>query len=857
MKPFSFSRLPLLLLAGLTAAPLALIAQKTVVTDSTEPGFRTIIAGEEYDRSSLHQFLWGKHYRKEWTTPVEVPVVNLATYQGGLTPVEQGGGRQTQTLRLQDRNGKQYVLRSIDKDYGKALPEIARGTFIENLAKDQVSTAHPFSAVTIPGMIDAAGVYHTNPHIFFVPYSPILGKYNETFANMLCLLEERPDDDESDAPNFGNSEKVTSTEKMYAKVFGDPDNRVDQVAFVRARLFDMFLGDWGRHDDQWRWASFDSGKYRTYRPIPRDRDQAYTKFDGFFIKRITSIESLEHLHTFSGKIKNVKKYNFPARYIDRQLTNEVPREVWIEQAKELQQALTDGIIEKSIRQMPPEVFSISGEHIIAALKSRRDHLQEYAAHYYRFLTQQVEVVGTHKRELFQIDRTPEQTRISLYDINKDGQPKTKPYYDRTFEKSETNEIRLYGLEGNDVYHITGAGNGIRVRIIGGPDIDSVVNESSSASGIKYYDNHGNSITGPVRAHLSEDTAINRYDYRAYVDNSGNVIKSPFYSNTRGFFVQGGYTYTRQTWRKEPFGWKQKLTFNYSLSNASFGGEYEGIFNQVIGPWNILVNARYDQKLKNYYLGVGNETVKERSIEYYRMFTEEFYSSLGLNRTFAKNSTVNIAGFFESIMVRRDDEQFIGQHIPMGDPGVFNRKNFAGALANYSYLKLNNDVVPTKGIGFSVEASYTKNLTQTDRSFMRYLATFGFYLPLSKTISFAVRSGGAKVTGEPEFYQLNWLGGGQNLRGFHRQRFFGTTAFYDDNELRWLPDVHGHLFNGKLGLVAFLDNGRVWNPGEDSDKWHVGYGGGVLIAPFNKVSVTVYYGVSEDDKLFHIRLGRFF
>ena len=96
-----------------------------------------------------------------------------------------------------------------------------------------------------------------------------------------------------------------------------------------------------------------------------------------------------------------------------------------------------------------------------------------------------------------------------------------------------------------------------------------------------------------------------------------------------------------------------------------------------------------------------------------------------------------------------------------------------------------------------------------------------------------------------------------MRGFHRQRFSGNTAFYDDNELRWLPDVRLHIFNGKLGLLAFLDNGRVWSVGEVSNKWHVGYGGGVLIAPFEKLSVAVYYGISDDDKLLHIRLGRFF
>src|SRR6476646_4125838 len=69
----------------------------------------TIVAGKEYDRSKIHEWLWGKHYRKEWATPVTVPLLFLDTAAGGLTPYEAGGGRQTKTLRLTNPNQKEYV----------------------------------------------------------------------------------------------------------------------------------------------------------------------------------------------------------------------------------------------------------------------------------------------------------------------------------------------------------------------------------------------------------------------------------------------------------------------------------------------------------------------------------------------------------------------------------------------------------------------------------------------------------------------------------------------------------------------------------------------------------------------------
>lgn len=836
--------------------PVVAAGQKTVVVDSSQPGYRTVISGQEYKKSDFYQFLWGRHYRKEWITPVNVPVINLNTAKGGLTPVEQGGGRQTKTLRLQDKKGKQYVLRSIDKDYRAALPKIAEGTFIEDLAKDQVSTAHPFAAITIPVMIEAAGIYHTNPQIVYVPYTPSLGQYNETFAGLLCLFEERPDENQEDAPNFGFSKDVKGTEKMFEKIRKENDHKVDQNAFVRARLFDMFLGDWGRHEDQWRWAQFDSGSYKIYKPIPRDRDQTYTKFDGFLVRILLSPEELEHLQTFSGRIRNIKKFNFPARYLDRRLTNEVPGQNWISIANDLQQRLTDAIIEKSLKQLPPELFSISGEEIISKLKSRRNNLVTYAEHYYRFITKQVEITGTEQDELFEIKRVNgNETQVNLYDLNKENQPKKDPFYSRTFNGNETDEIRLYGLNGNDIYIIEGDGNHkIKIRIIGGPEKDSLVNHSPGK--IRYYDNPGNSVSGKVRSHLSRDTSVNAYNYYGFKANSGHTIKSPNYSNVRGLFVQLGYTYTKYAWRKEPFSWAQTLKFNYSIFNNSFGGDYIGIFNQVIGKWNILLNGRYDQRLQYFYFGLGNNSLNNQKLSNFEMFTSEGKGSLGLNRIIGYNS-ITLSGFYESVKVENKGSKFVTTNVPFSDPSVFNRKNFAGVQFDYAYYKVNDKVVPTKGIGFSIVANHTSNLTQTGRSFERYGGTFGFYLPLSEAFSVASRNGATAVSGNAEFYQLAWLGGGQNLRGFRRQRFYGNTAFYNNNELRWLPNVKGYLFNGRMGLIAFLDNGRVWMKNETSGKWHTGYGGGFLIAPFNKFSATVYYGISKDDQLIHIRLAKFF
>ena len=853
----------LLLLLHLLVLSFSVIGQdnsiKTVVTDSSEPGFRTVITGIEYNKSPAHKFFWGRHYRKEWMTPVRIPVINLDTIKGGLRATEQGGGRQTKTLRLQDKQGREYVLRSVNKDYRAALPEIARGTFIEGLAKDHVSTAHPFAAITVPPMIDAAGIYHTNPVIVFVPYTPSLGAFNEIFANTVCLFEERPDDDWSHADFFGRSKNLVGTEKLLENIYAENDHRVDQQAFVRARMFDMFLGDWGRHEDQWRWAQFDRDGFKVYKPVPRDRDQTWTKFDGFITRRIVGAEALEHLQTFDHKIRNIKKYNFPARYLDRQLTNQVSRETWLEQASALKHILTDSLIENSIRRMPPEIYKFSGEEITAKLKSRRNELVEIADKYYKFIAQEVDIVGSKQDEMFVIDKLDRnELLVQIYDLDKNGKPKDSPYYQRKFLATQTDEINIYGLQGKDVYHIKGAAqNRINLRIIGGTDRDSVINESSSSANLEYFDNPGNYIQGPLRIKTSSDTAINSFNYFGYKYNQGSTILRPYYTNTRGIHIQFGYDYTKQIWRKQPFGWYQSLFGYYSVPNKSWGGEYEAIFHQLLGKWNLGLEANYDQKLEQYFFGYGNNTKFESEKSAYQYFSKEAGGSADLHRMLGRHHLLGLRAFYQSVKILKEGSHILSPQAPFNNPETYEPTGFTGAEIHYLFHDYNDEVVPTKGFQLAANARRTFNLTNPEKSFNRASAILGFYLPLTKAFSLAVRAGGATVTGNPEFYQLANLGGGSTLRGYFRQRFHGRTIFYNGNDLRWIFNTRNVIFNGKIGLIAFFDQGKVWQPADNSEQWHTGYGGGLMIAPFNKLSVTVYYGMSEETKRFHIRLGTLF
>lgn len=827
---------------------------------------KTVIAGPQYGRNSFHQWLWGKHYRKEWTTPVVIKILSLDSVSGGLTAYEAGGGRQSKSLKLKDPQGKEWVLRSIDKSFGKALPEIYRETFVEGIIDDQVSIGHPYSAVTVPQMAKAAGIYHTNPTIASIPEQRSLGEFNKEFGNDLYLLEQRPDGDWNEAPNFGNSREIISTEKMFEKVFSKPDHRIDQNLFIRSRLFDMFVGDWGRHEDQWRWASIEENGKTIYKPIPRDRDQAYTKFDGVLLSLFLGVAGINHVQTFSKDIKNIKMYNFSARHLDRQAANETTREQWISTAKELQQQLTDKIIEDAVKQLPPEVYPISGEELTVKLKSRRNLLEKFAYDYFSVLTREVEIVGTKGRERFEVNAVGDtETNISLYDLSKEGELKSEPFYSRTFKNSETREIRLYGLDDKDEYLInTKPRHSIRIRVIGGPARDVYVDSALSAGkNISIYDNADNDfrLSPKTKLNLSESDSIHVFRYDDFNYHKKGFKKIIFYSNEDRLYVGLGYKVVTDRWRKEPFASSHEANTKYSLMENAFSTEYKGLVTRFIGKWNLGLYGNYDWIRWINYFGIGNETKREYTgkeyRDYYRMRTRQLLTSVGLYRNFARYHNVGVAAYYQTYDILEDEGRYVAEHPTNSNGDDYKLKNFIGARVEYLFQKVDDVILPTRGWRFQSSATYTEDIQESAKSFARFASAITVYVPLSNSFVYYLKVGGATATGTPEFYQLNVLGGGQTLRGYRRFRFYGKTMFHGQNEIQWIKDVRWNLFNGRAGLLGLVDLGRVWQPGEESDKLHISFGGGFILAPFNKISVAATFAKSKEDATVNFRFGRTF
>ncbi len=837
-------------------------------TDST----KVIAANPEYDQvSKLGRIVWGDHYRKEWKTPVKVPYLDLKTAKGGLTPIKKGGGKQTLSLRLMNPDTVEYQFRSIDKIPDAVLPEGLQRTFAADVVQDQISSAHPYGSLTIPPMADAIGMLHVGPELYYVPTTPLLGPYISDFGGMLGILEMRPDEDLSGYREFGYAEEAVSTRNMLSDLLEDNDDEVDDEAFVRARLFDMLIGDWDRHEDQWRWAEFEKEeKGKRYIPIPRDRDQVFVKFDGivpWLASRKWTIRKFSH---FDYDYEDVLGLNINGLTLDRRLLTGLSREQWLKETQHIQKTLTDEVIEKSIREIPEELFSLSGPEIIAKLKSRRDKLSEAAETYYEALAKYADVFGSNKHEMFEVERLSDgRTRVQVFKIKKDGDVK-QAIFDRTFLPSETREIRLWGFEGEDQFRISGtADRAIKMRIIAGADDDEYVDSSSVSGGrsnILYDDiRDDNKIEkgDETNLRLSNKDYINEYAPQEFFYNYLGPRISVQYNPDDGVFLGGGATYRTYGFRKDPAATEQTILANYAVATGAYNFRYEGAFYQVFGrASDLLVNLNYQgpQYVLNYF-GQGNETSYERPIDYYRVRFNSFIAELSVNRRIGNYVQYGVGPRYRWLKLQENIQSFIETPEIQNSDLYASDVKMLGGEAYFNVEAVNDIRIPTRGFRFFNILDYTGGLNNDNVNLLRLKSDFAIYIsPNSRRFNptIALRFGGQRNWGDYLFFQSASVGNWTNLRGFRNDRFAGDVSFYQNTELRIPVSVlRNYAFTGSWGLYGFIDHGRVWAEGEESKKWHRGYGPGAYLNLFQFFVLTGNVAFSDEGPYYLLNAGFFF
>ena len=815
-----------------------------------------IYTKDEITKGKFYTYLWGKRYRKYYGTKVKAKKVRLDTLFGGLKPVRKGGGHQSKSLRLEDTDGREYVMRALRKNALQYLQAVAfktqyiegqfNDTYSEDLLLDVFTGSHPYAPFTVATLAESIGVLHTKPQLFYVPKQKTLASFNDEFGDELYMIEERAASGHGNKANFGYANKVISTNDVLKKIRKNANSIIDESAYIKARLFDMVLGDWDRHEDQWRWAAFKEASKTIYRPIPRDRDQVFSIMaDGALLNYVTkSVPALRLMQSYEEEIGNTKWFNLEPYPLDMAIITEAKKTTWDAEASYIQKNITDDVIDKALSYFPSEVTDQTVVDIKRKLKGRIRNLQKTATEYFQYINNFAVIIGTDRDDYFEIERLANGiTQVTGYRIKK-GE-KDDLFHQKKYSAKNTKEIWIYGLDDKDEFNVFGEhSNGSFVRVIGGQnnDIYTILNGHK----IKVYDYKSKKntfTTNKGRKKLTDSYKTNFYDYKKLKHSTTEVFPAFGVNPDDGIKLGLLGVLTNYGFDRNPFTSQYTLEMAYYFETEGFDIKFTSEFANVIGNWNFGLKAAFTSP--NYsvnFFGFGNESTNHNFID------EDTYDD-DYNRVKLRKSSIapyfiwrgelggnfSIGASYESIEVDNTNGRYIAT------TGLTNKNTFLGAEAHYNFENQDNNAFPTLGMKADLTLGYKSNTaTNTSFSYIIPALSFDYKLATSGQLVLATKVKGHLNFGNGfQFYQAASIGAHDGLRGYRNQRFTGKNSFYQSTDIRLnLRKIKTGLLPLHIGIYSGYDYGRVWLENATTNNWNSSFGGGLFLNGADMITANI-------------------
>lgn len=814
-----------------------------------------------YEAGAVHRAVLGAGYRELWETPVPVVVLDLDSFAGGLDPLRLGGGQQTRSLRFQGGDGAVYTFRSVDKDVSRGIDPGLRGTVAESVLQDQISSLLPLSAMVVSPLLDSVGVFNPGPQLVVLPDDPRLGDFREDFAGLLGWIEIRPDEADDEEASFEGAERVVSSPRLFERLEEGSDNRVDARAFLRARLMDFLVGDWDRHPDQWRWAGFAADVAGRdgllFSPVPRDRDWALARIDGL-VGFFAPIPWPQYVG-FGPEYPSPFRISWNGRGLDRRILAELSAGEFEAEARRLQDRLTPEVIDAAVATLPGPYEERIGEELRRDLRARRDDLLPFVRDYYELLAEWVDVEATDEDELVRVDHGSDgRVRVAIHDL-RDGEPRPQPWFDRTFVPGETKEVRLYLKGGDDTVEVQGEAGPVTVRVVGGGGDDRFVDRSEGRR-TRYYDHRGTNVA-EGRARIDErdwdepeDEEAEQHGARPRDWGSRWLPWPGFgYNPDEGFYFDVGASRTGFAFRQHPYANRLSLQLGMSTSPAK-----ARLHAQLDVP---LTGTRFRNETEvryrganflNYY-GMGNETEADGPPQRYEALRSQFDASSRMVLQLGGGFEAHFGPRYRRSHTREVDGSLLSEERPYG----FETFRQFSVVSGLSWNRRRLGDRPHAGISAGVMAEWVPSILDAEESYGIFEGRVAAHLtdremPLRPTLLLQLT--GSHRAGRYPYHDAAWLGGAASLRGYREQRFGGDSALRFNSELRLAITEVVLLFPGELGILGLADVGRVFLDGEESDRWHAGFGGGLWGSWLRDYTLSVSVARGADDTFWYVTVG---
>jgi len=796
---------------------------------AAQPATRIVSASRDYEAGKFHRFLLGDGYRDLWRAAIEVEVLDLGTFAGGLTPIRRGGGKQTLSLTFQSPAGREWKFRSIDKDPSAVLSEDLRGTFVDTLVQDQVSAAHPLGPMLVDPLIEAVGILSAKHQLVYLPDDERLGQFRKAFGGTLGFMEPKSRAHPPVTPGFEGFHRLIDTVELWERLDEHPEEKVDARALLRARLFDLLINDFDRHKDQWQWARRTGSQL--WEPVPEDRDQAFVSYSGPVMSIVRRVQP--RLVDFGPRYPSIFGLTWQGRFIDRRHLAEMEWSQWEEAVSSLQTNLTDAVIDAAFLRLPEEYRQITSDHTADALKSRLRRLPEAARHFYRQLAEDVEIHGSDKPEIV----TVEPAENSMIRIRV-ARPNGETIFLRRFDPRETKTARLY-LKGQDdrVVRLPGT-RAIDLRVIGGKGDDEL--DDSQSGGTHFYDTQGDNKVLAGRG-TSQDQRPYTHPLEAGNPSRDWGRQTQFTPRLSaggdlGLFLGGAIRQTRYAFRHHPYAGSHTLSGGVATNLEGFRGEYLGEFVRENRMARTLLHARATEIDLVRFYGFGNETKSDSPEEFFLIQQRQF--SVSPQYQFSFGNLDLAVGAMAQYTSEPPRNSLAAATRPYGFGGFgklgpridlnLGPKDQGIGRSSAARLQLGGSWFPK---AWSVEESFGE-IHGEAKTFLR--------APIALRPTLSLSTGGKKVFGRYPFQEAAYLGGSDTLRGLRPQRYAGDASIYGSAELRLRLGRGKLLVPADFGVFGLADAGRVFVAGETSNRWHHGLGGGLWLAvlrPQNTMSLA--------------------
>jgi hypothetical protein len=837
-----------------------------IITKEFQDSIQASIYTEtETSKSNFYSFLWGNRYRKYYSKPITAKVVTLDTLLGGLTPIRKGGGTQSRTLRLKAKDGKQYVMRAMKKNAAQYIQASMfknqyvqkqfENTASEDLVKDVFTGAYPYAPFVVGKLSEAIKINKLNSKLYYIPKHDVLGQFNAEFGNELYLFEEHPADGNLTIEDENFTGSIYSTYDVFKKIQENENQVVDEKEYIRARLFDMLIGDWDRHQDQWRWLEFNEDNKIIFKPLPRDRDQAFSIMsDGFILSTaVKLIPMAKLLRKYDDDLVDVKGFNIEPFPIDKAFIRHLNEEDWKEQVAFIQNNITNEVIDEAFSNIPSELNNETIANIKSTLKARKNNLQEIANRYFNLISKYAVVTGTNKKEYFTI-KILKNNDVEVTIQRKKKDDSIEPYFTAIYKADVTKEIWLYGLDDDDTFETIGKSNKIKIRIVGGQNNDSYKVSDGRNVVIYDYKTKKNDITLAKKAtlKLSDSYDTNTYDFKKIKTSQNQFIPIIGANPDDGLKIGFNNTFTNFGFERNPFTSQHQLKAAYYFATNGYEVNYRFEVANVVKNVNLEVNAGIQSPNFTFnFFGYGNETsnldddlglnhnrVKVRSLNFNPQL--KWRSRSGVSITWGLN--------YDNIEVDNTQNRFV-ENNPELPNYIFDEVQFFGSNLSFNFENYDNKAYPTMGMKINIQLGHKTNLDNNDRSYNYIIPEISFNHKIDAQGKWVVATklkSHINFGNEFEFYQAASIGGTDGLRGFRNQRFTGNQSFYQNTDLRYsFSSMKTKLIPVRVGIYSGFDYGRVWLNGEDSKKWHNSYGGGFFINGAELLSANIGLFNSSD------------